>query len=99
MKIFVSILFCFSFAIANAQIQYKFNHFTTDEGLPSNSIYSITEDKIGNIILGTDNGLSVFNGNDFTNYSVKDGLINPYIVGVSNCIQKQFGFINHSLSI
>ena len=67
-----------------AQTQYKSFHFTTDNGLPSNIIYSVTEDKNGNILLGTDNGLSVFNGNMFKNYNVKDGLTNPYVVSVYN---------------
>ena len=75
-------MFFFISFFTRAQTQYKSFHFTTDEGLPSNIIYSITEDNSGNIVLGTDNGLSVFDGNEFTNYNVKDGLINPYIVSV-----------------
>ena len=82
MKHFILICLCLVTFFTKAQTQYKSLHFTTDEGLPSNIIYSITEDTKGNIILGTDNGLSVFNGNEFDNYNVKDGLINPYIVSV-----------------
>lgn len=99
MKYLLSFSFIIISTIVTAQIQYKFNHFTTDEGLPSNTIYSITEDKKGNIILGTDNGLSVFNGNDFTNYNVKDGLINPYIVGVSNDKYGNVLFINYNAKL
>ncbi len=84
MKQFILIFFCLSSFFTKAQTHYKSFHFTTDEGLPSNIIYSITEDNNGNIVLGTDNGLSVFNGNEFKNYNVKDGLINPYIVSVYN---------------
>ena len=83
MKYLLFFSFLIISTIANAQIQYKFNHLTTDDGLPSNSIYSIAEDKKGNIVLGTDNGLTVFDGNDFTNYNIKEGLINPYITAVS----------------
>ena len=75
---------CLLSFLAKAQTQYKSLRFTTDDGLPSNIIYSITEDNNENIILGTDNGLSIFNGNEFDNYNVKDGLINPYIVSVYN---------------
>ena len=99
MKIFLFCLFAIVSTIVNAQIQYKFNHFTTDEGLPSNTIYSITEDKKGNLVFGTDNGLSVFDGNDFTNYNVKDGLINPYIVSVSNDIYGNILFINYNAKL
>jgi hypothetical protein len=45
--VFTTIFSSFSYA----QIQYKFNHFTTDDGLPTNSIYCITENKNGEIIL------------------------------------------------
>ncbi|WP_395054738.1 histidine kinase [Flavobacterium sp.] len=82
MKTLLNLIFLLLCSLTWAQNQYKFNHFTTDDGLPSNTIYSITEDKNGKIILGTDNGLTFFNGNDFTTLNVKDGLINPYIVAV-----------------
>ena len=82
MKIILTLIFVFIFGLTSAQIQYKFNHFTTDDGLPSNTIYSIAEDKNGKIILGTDNGLTFFNGNDFTTLNVKNGLANPFIVAV-----------------
>lgn len=84
MKHFVLVFLCLFSFFTKAQTQYKSLHFTTDEGLPSNIIYSITEDKKGTIVIGTDNGLSVFNGNEFENYNVKNGLINPYIVSVYN---------------
>ncbi len=96
MKAFLYFLLCFSFAFASAQIHYKFNHFTTDEGLPSNTIYSITEDKKGNIVLGTDNGLTFFDGNNFTNFNIKDGLINPYITAVSTDDKGVIWFINYN---
>lgn len=84
MKNFVIFICCLVTFIAKAQFQYKSFHYTTENGLPSNIIYSITEEKNGNIMLGTDNGLSIFNGTQFVNYSVKNGLFNPYIVSVFN---------------
>lgn len=54
--------------------QYK--RFTTSEGLPSNSILRILEDKAGNLWLSTFNGLSRFDPakNSFRNFSASDGL-------------------------
>lgn len=95
MKTYLYFFLCFSFAISNAQIQYKFNHFTTDDGLPTNSIYCITEDKKGNLVLGTDNGLTFFDGNDFKTLNVKDGLINPYIVAVTTDEKGMIWLINY----
>ncbi|OQP57749.1 hypothetical protein A3860_08975 [Niastella vici] len=50
--------------------------YTTDEGLCSNSILNILEDRQGNLWISTFNGLSKFNGKDqqFTNYYQNDGL-------------------------
>lgn len=84
MRQFSLLIVLFSFILSNAQTQYKSFHFTTDDGLPSNIIYCITEDNNKNLLIGTDNGFSVFNGNDFINYNVKEGLNNPYIVSVYN---------------
>ncbi|WP_310379755.1 histidine kinase [Flavobacterium sp.] len=81
---------------SNSQTRYKFNHFDTDDGLPSNTIYSVTEDQKGNIVLGTDNGLTFFDGNDFTNYNIKDGLVNPYITAVSTDEKGIIWFINYN---
>ncbi len=54
----------------------KAEHYTADDGLPSNSIYGILEDKKGNLWLSTNNGISRFNPvtKSFNNYNIKDGL-------------------------
>lgn len=46
----------------------SFKYFTINDGLPDNQIRSIQEDKNGNIWLGTSNGISMYNGYQFTNY-------------------------------
>lgn len=94
-RAFIILIFLVFSSISNAQIQYKFNHFTTDDGLPTNSIYCITEDKNGIIVLGTDNGLTFFDGNDFKTLNVKDGLTNPYIVAVTKDENDVLWFINY----
>lgn len=98
-SVFLFLSFLVLSFVSNAQIQYKFNHFTTDEGLPSNTIYSITEDKKGNMVLGTDNGLTFFDGNEFKNLNVKDGLVNPYIVSVSVDEKGVIWFINYGTKL
>ena len=51
----------------NAQdINLKFNHLTTDNGLPQNSVYSIVKDKYGFMWFGTWGGLVRYDG-----YSIK----------------------------
>lgn len=48
------------------QASYSMVHFTTDDGLPQNSVTSIRFDKWGYCWLGTEDGLVRFNGNSFT---------------------------------
>ena len=54
----------------------KARRFTEEDGLPSNAIYGMLEDREGNLWLPTNNGLSKFNPETetFRNYSVEDGL-------------------------
>lgn len=49
-------------------------HYGTNEGLPSSETYSIYQDSKFRYWICTDNGISLFNGSTFTNYSIKDGL-------------------------
>ena len=61
----------------DSYIQYGKN-----DGLPSNTIYSICSDKSGFIWIGTDAGLCRFDGNRLVKYSVEDGLPNNDIFQV-----------------
>ena len=57
----------------NAQIP-GLTQFTLNDGLPSNTIYEITQDAQGNMLFATDYGLSKFDGTNFKNYTIDDGL-------------------------
>ncbi|MFN3403108.1 MAG: two-component regulator propeller domain-containing protein [Cytophagaceae bacterium] len=66
-------LICFS----QENSAWKMNVYTRENGLPSNSITHFCEDDNGELWISTyGGGISRFNGNVFTNYSVKDGLPN-----------------------
>ncbi len=49
----------------------SFQYFSKIDGLSDNQIRSIQEDTNGNIWFGTANGVSMFNGEKFTNYPTK----------------------------
>jgi ligand-binding sensor domain-containing protein len=51
-------------------------HFTTKDGLASNSATEIYEDKAGNIWFATGGGASRYDGKSFRNFTTKDGLSN-----------------------
>lgn len=45
-----------------------FTNFTVNDGLITNDVYYVMEDKDGNLWFATTNGVSRFNGKDFTNF-------------------------------
>ena len=49
-------------------------HYTTDNGLCYNSVRCITKDYDNNYWIGTDNGISKFDGNTFKNFFIQEGL-------------------------
>lgn len=61
----------------DGQGKEKFISFTTNQGLPNNSIRSILEGTNGQLWIGTNNGLSCYTPSDnhFTNYTKEDGLL------------------------
>ena len=58
----------------NGKLVKSFTHFTEKEGLSNNIVYSILEDKSGNIWFSTDSGVNMYDGKTFTHYTEKEGL-------------------------
>lgn len=52
----------------------SFINFTTKDGLCNNNVGSIIQDKAGNILLGTSNGICKYDGKNFTNIPMTDTL-------------------------
>lgn len=57
----------------NAQ-HYNYTQFTIKDGLASNTVYDVKQDKEGFIWMATDAGLSRFDGRNFVTYTLQDGL-------------------------
>lgn len=93
-------------------IDYLHQVFDLKEGLPQSQVNCIVQDQRGYLWIGTQYGLSRFNGYDFRNYYGKDGLPSPIVtslkvdskgllwIGTSNGIVSYDGihFINYGLS-
>lgn len=58
---------------AGESLEFSFEHFSSDDGLPHNSISDIHHDKRGYLWLCTWYGLSRFDGNGFVNYTMMPG--------------------------
>ena len=68
---FILMLFC---NFINAQLlQNNFEHFTKNDGLPSDEINTIMQDHLGYLWIGTNNGLSRYDGYSFEKFTVVRG--------------------------
>jgi ligand-binding sensor domain-containing protein/serine phosphatase RsbU (regulator of sigma subunit) len=52
----------------------NYEHITDKNGLVDNVVYSIKKDKKGRVLIGTNNGLSIWDGKKFKNYTTQNGL-------------------------
>ncbi|MDQ3108494.1 MAG: histidine kinase [Bacteroidota bacterium] len=58
------------------------HHFTISEGLPSLEVYCVFQDSRGKIWIGTDVGVSCYDGVSFVNYTKRDNLPDHTIFGI-----------------
>ena len=65
-KLFLCFWLCFPLTAVSAQ--YRFDRWTTDSGLPQNSVRAVSHTKDGYLWLGTFEGLARFDGANFTNF-------------------------------
>ncbi|MES2593589.1 MAG: two-component regulator propeller domain-containing protein [Bacteroidota bacterium] len=74
-----------SFNSVSAQT-LNLSQFGIEEGLPQSSIYTMLQDKRGNIWVGTMNGVSKYNGLNFEGFNKKNGLAENRVT--SSCLDK-----------
>ena len=72
MKLLIPLLICLAYS-AHAQ-EYSYTHYDISDGLAGSTAYCIAQDKEGFIWIGTETGLSRFDGTHFTSYTTADGL-------------------------
>ena len=72
--------------LVSVPFEYKdknFTNFIENEAFVNHGIYSILEDKKGNMWFTTDkNGVYCYDGKELTNYTTADGLANNSVVSV-----------------
>jgi signal transduction histidine kinase len=61
--------------------QLAVRNFTTEDGLPSNNVYSVFPDHNGFLWFGTDNGIARFDGKHFKVLTSADGLADNDVFG------------------
>jgi len=60
----------------------KWTNYTKNEGLAGNIVYSVSQDKDGDLWFGTNGGLSHYNGNTWETFTVNDGLLDNSIYAI-----------------
>lgn len=60
---------------------YNYTHYTTKDGLPSETVYTITQDRAGFLWFAGETGLSRFDGRKFKTFTVADGLPSNEVFG------------------
>lgn len=58
---------------------YRFRNYNTEDGLPNSYVYSITQDSLGYLWIGTGQGLSRFNGFSFQTFISTDSISSDFI--------------------
>lgn len=80
-KFILSIAFIIVLSNYNNGQNLSLNIYNYKNGLPSNYIFNATQDKLGYIWVGTLEGLSRFDGSNFTNFGLSDGLPGLSVLG------------------
>lgn len=75
------ILFLFFLVLVSKSFSQSYNYrtFTSEDGLAQSFVYSIIQDNNGYLWIGTDNGLSRYNGFVFEDFTTKDSLADNFI--------------------
>ena len=59
--------------------EFRFRHLTVENGLSSNGIRAIVQDKHGYIWFGTDEGLNRYDGKNIKSFKIDNLGVNEYI--------------------
>ena len=77
----------------------KFTNYTMKDGLPSDRVSSVNQDKSGIFWISTENGVCRYDGKTFTNFSTKDGKCPFDIEYLSEDSKGNFWFITQGYGI
>ena len=90
-KIFVWLMLILPVTGMHVQGQdYFFSNYGVKQGLSENKVYTILQDSKDYIWLGTENGLTRFDGKNFENFTSNDGLPTG---GVRSMTEDSLGYI------
>ena len=71
---FLTFLFLLLLPYSSFSQEYSYTRYDVKDGIAGSTIYCITQDKDGFLWMGTEGGVSRFDGSHFSNFTLKDGL-------------------------
>src|SRR5205809_2035256 len=72
-------IICLGLSSQSLAQEYPFIHYTPKDGLINSRIRTVYQDSKGRLFFLTANGISLYDGARFSNYSVEDGIGNPVV--------------------
>ncbi len=81
LKTFVTLLMLLALH-ASIRAQVAYHNFNSNDGLPSNEVYCVSQDREGFLWFGTDHGIVRYNGYNFKTYTTADGLTDNTILDI-----------------
>lgn len=94
----VFIVFILGFGINTFAQNPYIRHYTTIDGLPTNTIYQIYQDSQKFIWFTSDAGVVKFDGSNFTSYRKKDGLSSNDVVRIKEDATGRIWLFNYNAS-
>ena len=88
-KSFFTGAFLFFSVIASGQIYY-FDNYSVSKGLAQSKVFAIIQDRNDYVWMGTEGGVSRFDGINFENFTSEDGLA---LNGVRTILEDSLGFL------
>ncbi|GAB4250064.1 MAG: hypothetical protein Kow0079_03050 [Vicingaceae bacterium] len=77
--------------------QYNFVRYSLEKGLVNPHVNDIKQDKYGKLWLATHNGVSVFNGKNFVNYTIENGLLDNF--SITLFVDSSIVYVGHKSGI
>ncbi len=93
---FVCLLFLVNSTLAQ---QFPFQNFTVANGLVSDYVFDLMQDKNGFIWIATDKGVSCFDGSSFENFSKSNGLCANYIYTILQSSDSTMWFLSEKSGV
>lgn len=96
----MSLFFILPLAVMNAQT-YFFEKYGVEQGLGSSKVYSVIQDRNDWIWIGTESGVSRFNGSRFENFTSANGMAGGgvYSLAEDSLGRVWFGHLNGGISV